>query len=244
MRCRPRALNALIAILFMIGSACFALGTIPAYISAVGTVADAITYFVGSVFFTSASFSQLVQSQSPEMAPDPGRGAGWRGALVFRAVLGHDRGWLAAVTQFPGTLAFNVSTGFAISSELTASQSHHLVWVPDFVGSILFLVSSGFAIVAVGPVLEIESGLVSWQIAWLNMIGSVFFMASAVGSYVLPASSREIDARWATLGTFLGAICFFAGAALMFPAWRQGLRIAAHGPSDRGQGAPAAADLA
>jgi hypothetical protein len=226
MRCRPRALNALIAVLFMIGSACFALGTVPAYISAVGGVTDAITYFVGSIFFTSASFSQLLQAQSPEMVADPAHENGWRGALVVRAWRPHDKGWLAAATQFPGTLAFNVSTLFAVSTELTASQAHQLVWVPDFVGSILFLVSSLFAILAVGPALEIEARMITWQVAWLNMIGSIFFMMSAVGSYVLPASTREINARWATLGTALGALCFFAGAALMFPEWRQEIRIA------------------
>jgi len=231
MRSRPRVLNALIAVLFMIGSACFALGTVPAYISAVGGVADAITYFVGSIFFTSASFCQLLQAQSPDMVANPAHENGWRGMLVVRAWLPHDTGWLAAGTQFPGTLAFNISTLFAVSTELTAHQAHQLVWVPDFVGSILFLVSSWFAILAVGPVLEIESRLITWQVAWLNMIGSIFFMMSAIGSYVLPASSREIDARWATLGTALGALCFFAGAALMFPEWHQEIRISeTHGP--------------
>jgi hypothetical protein len=226
MRFRPRALNALIAILFMIGSACFALGTIPAYVSAVGETADAITYFIGSIFFTSASFSQLVQSQSPAMSPDVGGDDSAAGPIVLRAWLPHNRGWLAAATQFPGTLAFNVSTAFAISTALTATQAHRLVWAPDFVGSILFLVSSGFAIHAVGRVMDLEPEMYSWQVAWLNMIGSIFFMLSAVAGLTLPHASREIDPRWASLGTQLGAICFFAGAALMFPEWGQARRIA------------------
>ena len=48
-------------------SSCFVLGSVPAYVNAVGGPVDALTYFVGSIFFTSASFSQLLQAQSPEM---------------------------------------------------------------------------------------------------------------------------------------------------------------------------------
>lgn len=226
MRARPRALNALIAALFMIGSACFALGTVPAYVTAVGPVPDAVTYFVGSIFFTSASFCQLVQSQSPAMSPELG-GDDWTWApVVLRAWLPGNRGWMAAITQFPGTLAFNVSTGFAIVMTLSTDQAHKLVWVPDFVGSVLFLVASAYGIAAVGPVEELELEMYSWQVAWLNMIGSIFFMLSAIASDTLPHSHLQVDVRWASLGTFLGAVCFFAGAWLMFPEWRQARRIA------------------
>ena len=46
MRLRPRRLNAAIAALVMIGSAGFAVGSVPAYASAVGATADAVTFFV------------------------------------------------------------------------------------------------------------------------------------------------------------------------------------------------------
>ena len=65
MTVRPARLNAAIAWLFMVGSACFVLGSVPAYLDAVGGWLDGITYFVGSIFFTSASYCQLVQAQSP-----------------------------------------------------------------------------------------------------------------------------------------------------------------------------------
>ena len=67
MRIKPVGLNSTVAWLFMIGSAGFVLGSVPAYIDAVGGTADSVTYFVGSLFFTSASFGQLVQAQSPAM---------------------------------------------------------------------------------------------------------------------------------------------------------------------------------
>ena len=64
---KPASLNAAIAWLFIIGSALFVLGSVPAYLNAVGATADSVTYFVGSLFFTAASFAQLVQAQSPAM---------------------------------------------------------------------------------------------------------------------------------------------------------------------------------
>lgn len=213
LRMRPRRLNTAIAWLFMIGAFCFALGTVPAYGAAVGAFADALTFFVGSVFFTSASFLQLVQAQSPAMVPSIADGT--PGAVRFVAWLPHDRNWLAAATQFPGTLAFNVSTLFALASSLTAAQAQRAVWRPDFVGSTLFLIASTFAILALGK----TPGRYPRRIAWLNMVGSIAFMVSAIASFVLPTSGSAVNPRWADLGTFIGAVCFLLGAALMLPAW-------------------------
>src|SRR5215212_4962610 len=49
----------------MLGASCFALGAIPAYVHAVGANADAMTFFVGSLFFTSASYSASGTSAKP-----------------------------------------------------------------------------------------------------------------------------------------------------------------------------------
>ena len=215
---RPRRLNSAIAWLFIIGASCFAVGVVPAYETFMGTFADALTFFVGSVFFTSASFLQLVQAQSPAMAPSDADSA--PSAVRFVAWLPHDRNWLAAATQFPGTLAFNVSTLFALATSLTAAQAQRAVWRPDFVGSMLFLIASTFAILALGS----APGRYPRRIAWLNMVGSVAFMASAIAAFVLPATGSAINPRWVDLGTFIGAICFLLGAALMLPAWRSLVR--------------------
>ena len=53
------------------------------------------------------------------------------------------------------------------------------------------------------------------------MVGSIFFMASALASFVLPSSGEVINTRVTVAGTLLGAVCFLIGAALMFPAWRR-----------------------
>ncbi len=224
MTVRPVRLNATIAWLFMIGSACFVIGSVPAYLSAVGGPIDGITYFVGSVFFTSASYCQLVQAQSPattgvdtigQHRPTTVRLWGWRP---------HDRAWLAAASQFPGTLFFNISTFAALTHNATAAESDRYVWRPDFFGSIMFLVASTYGILAVGRFLSWDPPSLPWRIGWVNMLGSVLFMASALASYVLPTTDELLDTRMAVAGTLLGAACFLVGAALMFPAWRQELR--------------------
>jgi hypothetical protein len=224
MTVRPARLNAAIAWLFMVGSACFVAGSVQAYAEAVGTWLDGITYFVGSIFFTAASFCQLVQSQSPAMTGVDEVAQNVPATVRLRGWLPHDRGWLAAATQFPGTLFFNISTFAALASNATASEADKAVWRPDLFGSVLFLVASAYGILAVsGRFLRWDPSSLPWQIAWVNMLGSVLFMASALASYVLPSTDEVLDVRVSVVGTLLGAVCFFVGAALMLPAWRRDL---------------------
>jgi hypothetical protein len=224
MNLRPVRLNAAIAGLFMIGSACFVVGSVPAYVNAVGGVVDGVTYFVGSIFFTSASFLQLVQSQSPSMTNVTEANQHRPSKVQFWRWLPHDRNWLAAITQFPGTLYFNVSTLLALAHNATVQEENRRVWRPDFFGSTLFLVASVFGILAVGRLLSFQPRSFPWRIAWLNMIGSIFFMASALASYVLPSSGDQLNTRIAVGGTLLGAVCFLIGAALLLPAWKHAVR--------------------
>ena len=223
MKIRPVRLNTSIAALFMVGSACFAIGAAPAYVSAAGTTADLVTFVIGSVFFTCASFSQLVQAQSPALAPAGPTRDRVPARAVLRAWLPHDRAWVAAAVQFPGTLFFNVTTSAALIQGLSVAEMDRQVWRPDFFGSVLFLVSSGFALAALEPgswrawrPLDL-----AWVIAWLNMLGSAAFMVSALASYVLPTTGGYLNSAWSDAGTFAGAVCFFLGAALMVPLWRR-----------------------
>jgi hypothetical protein len=126
------------------------LGTIPAYVDAVGAAADATTFFVGSIFFTSASYFQLVQAQSPGMTGVDKRRQHARVRVRPWAWRPRDMSWLAAATQFPGTLFFNHSTFAALAHNLTAAEADKMVWRPDVFGSVLFLVSSAYAIAALG----------------------------------------------------------------------------------------------
>jgi hypothetical protein len=181
-----------VAVLFMVGSACFALGAVPAYLDAVGVEADGVTFFVGSLFFTSAAGLQLWLSTD--------RAQRWAGGV-----------------QFVGTLLFNISTFDALQSSLSADQADHRVWTPDVLGSIAFLVASALAYAEVRrPWLRWRPGDLGWSIATLNMVGSIAFGVSAAAAYVLSNDTLR-DARRANLGTFLGAVCFLVGAALLIP---------------------------
>jgi hypothetical protein len=221
LKLRPRRLDIGIAVLFMIGSLGFALGSVGAYASAVGPRADAVTFFVSSIFFTAASFWQLVQSQSPAAAPGGAAHDEQRQSVFVFAWRPHDRNWLAAVIQFPGTLFFNGTTFYGITVAMSSSQYDKVVWRPDFYGSILFLVSSTFALLALGRLLSWRPRSDAWWIGWLNMLGSVAFMASAIGAFVIPKTSAAVDVSLADRGTFVGAVCFFVGALLIIPAWKQ-----------------------
>ena len=224
MTVRPAGLNSTIAWLFIVGSALFALGSVPAYINAVGTVVDSVTYFVGSIFFTAASFAQLLQAQTPAMTRVDIDSQRQRAPVRLSAWLPRDRNWLAAITQFPGTLFFNLSTGAALLHNTTVKQQDRRIWRPDFYGSTLFLVASVFALLALGRLLSLRPRSFPWWIAWLNMVGSILFMASALASYVLPGTDELINGPISVIGTLLGALCFLIGAILMFGAWRQAIR--------------------
>jgi len=168
----------------------------PGYFGLVGATADNATYAIGSVFFTVAAFTQL--RLTGRWQPGGWHDAGWSD-------------WWAAAIQFAGTLFFNVSTFSAL-----AGGDH--VWRPDAIGSVAFLVSSLLAVHAVTIRDRLWDPTVrTWRIAWINLLGSVAFGASAIGAYVAPGSDEATSLALANGGTFIGALCFLVGALLMTP---------------------------
>jgi len=224
MQIRPRHLNQLVSGLFAVGSACFVLGSVPGYASAVGSAGDAITYFVGSLFFTSASAAQLVQAQTPGATDVDAATERVPVAVVWLARRLGDMFWWASALQFPGTLFFNVTTLVATAHALTPQQMQSHVWRPDFVGSVLFLLSSGVAMMAIRRD-HIPHRLRSWGwwIAGLNLLGSIAFMVSAIAARLVPGTTEMVNPTVADSGTLVGALCFLVGALLMLPAWQSAL---------------------
>ena len=80
--------------------------------SLVGARADAVTYFVGSIFFTSAAYLQYVECISA--ARKARLEAGRRQRLVAIEVRRID--WWATSVQLLGTLFFNVTTFTALDA--------------------------------------------------------------------------------------------------------------------------------
>jgi hypothetical protein len=208
----PAARGWWIAVLFAIGSALFAIGSLPGYTSAVGTRWDAVTYFVGSVFFTSASFfayREAVDAAPPAQNPDRKR--------VLTVQPGRIDWWSTAI-QLVGTVYFNVSTGVAMADNLSAQAAYHHLWRPDAIGSACFLVSSALAwYEACHGWLAWRPGAWSWWITLANLIGSIAFGISAVAGYVNPVTGQVHNSGRADTQTLIGAVCFLVGSVLLLP---------------------------
>jgi hypothetical protein len=198
----PGALDWWMGVLFAIGASCFALGAAPGYLGAVGEHADGVTFFVGSIFFTTASYLQYREAGD-------GRGLSWKPRRPE---------WIAAAVQLVGTLFFNASTFHALEQNLSQSQLNHLVWRPDVYGSICFLVSSSIAWFCVARrCWSWQPQHLAWWIAGLNLIGSIAFGISAIGSEIVTASDQVRNATAMNLGTFIGGLGFLAAAIILLP---------------------------
>jgi YrhK-like protein len=201
------------ALLFAVGSAMF---LVPA-LAALGTSAAwiAVTFFCGSVFFTSASLLQLITAAE---LPHRFRPRTRRRPLRPRAWLPATVDWVAAGIQFLGTLMFNVSTFAAMNTALSTHQVNARVWAPNVIGSGCFLVSSLLAFAnAEHRWLSWRPGDLDWWIAALNLFGSLAFGVSAVASYVSPSTGLVVHGNLASLGTALGALGFLIAALLLVP---------------------------
>lgn len=210
----PHQLTWRIAVLFMIGASHFILGSL-LYLTGFSndSLIDVI-FFVGSIFFTSAGYSQYYQSINAQISigstPHNIR------RLWFAWQPRRIDFWVT-FSQLLGTLMFNINT-FDAFLELGWLGQDLAIWVPDMLGSILFLISGTLA------VLEICHRWLCWQprsFAWwstsINFTGCVAFMISALLAFVRPNPLFENLATYATVFTLIGAICFFVGAYLLWP---------------------------
>jgi len=208
----PGARGWWIAVLFAIGSLLFALGSVPAFSSTVGARWDTITYFIGSLFFTAASF--LSYREAVDAAPRAQYPA-HRRFFVFQP---RRIDWWATAVQLVGTVYFNISTGVAMAKSLSAGTAHRHVWRPDAIGSVCFLVASFLCwYEACHGWTAWRPKSWSWWITLANLVGSVAFGVSAVAGYVNPVTGQVHNSDGADATTLIGAICFLIGAVLLLP---------------------------
>jgi hypothetical protein len=182
---------------FAVGATCFLVGPLRPYAALVGGPADALTFFVGSLFFTAGGALQTLLAAPGRRAPGAGRAA-----------------WWTAVTQSAGTVFFNVSTFRALSTAIDDTDYTRLVWRPDALGSTCFMVSAviGYRASSRRGLRPVRAGAGWWQPA-VNLLGCVLFAVSAVAGYVVPSSGTMLDLAAANWTTSLGAACFLACAA-------------------------------
>ncbi|WP_412750904.1 hypothetical protein [Krasilnikovia sp. M28-CT-15] len=184
------------ALAFALGSLCFLVGPIPGYAGLVGATADAVTFFVGSVLFTTGGALQVRAAAAGRHEHGPGRAA-----------------WWAALIQSAGTVFFNISTFRALQTALSSPGYDRLVWRPDLFGSICFLVSGAVAYRASARHGWLPArGPAGWWQPGVNLLGCVFFGISALAGYVLPATGSMVSETLTNLNTCAGAACFLACA--------------------------------
>ena len=211
--------NRIIGALFALGSVLFMAGSALALVNAAfgwpsGRVIN-ITFFLGSIPFTTAAAMQHFQAAN---AGDLAARTGERIRAGIKIVGWQPRsaGWQSTFTQLLGTLAFNINTFDAIDPPAAAAMQDLVIWLPGLVGSVLFLVSGALAYVEAGHAyFSWRPGELGWRIAFVNLIGCIAFMTAGILSFVPtgPEPGWIAAAAFAHLG--IGAFCFFVGAVLM-----------------------------
>ncbi len=164
----PTRLAWWIAVLFIIGSSCFALGSFasnwPQYLSPEfgGSGVINTVFFVGSLFFTSAAGLQLLEAINGDVADIDTPGRHWH----WFAWKPHNAGYSASLIQFAGTVLFNFNTADAMITGLGWVGEDLLIWTPDVIGSVCFLVASYLALIEVShDFWSFQPRQVDWWIA-------------------------------------------------------------------------------
>jgi hypothetical protein len=216
----PGSLNWWIGAIFAVGSLLFALASLatllraPTGASSIGTATINRIFFAGSIPFTVAAYLQLFQAANA--AVPPGRASGQSRRTELLGWHPADIGWLSSALQFAGTLLFNVNTLDATLPSLDWLQQDLLIWGPDLFGSVLFLVSGYLAFIETCHAhWAFRPRSASWWVVFVNLLGCVAFMASALTAVVLPGL---VDAEIVTLSvtfTLIGAVGFLLGSLLM-----------------------------
>ena len=207
---RPSPMSWWMGGLFAAGSLCFALGSLPGYFDDVSPETLALTFFVGSVLFTGAGalqFREALHAPTDVVRARQGATRGWRTRPID---------WWATAIQLVGTLCFNVSTFAATRTGFTEGQERRLIWAPDLAGSICFFVASWLAYAEANTRIRPRPDRsVGWWIAAVNLAGSVAFGAAAIGARYLRTTDEPANIALVNAGTFVGALCFLTGAALL-----------------------------
>jgi hypothetical protein len=180
---------------FAIGSVCFLVAPFPGFVDLVGAEADAVVFFVGSLFFTAAALLQALGSEGADRLP--------------------------SLIQFAGTIYFNVDTFRAMRAAFSDTQIDRLIWTPEAIGSACFLVSGVLAYLSVRAAGHAARRNAEWRIAAINLAGCVFFGISTVASYVVPKTGTALDLAAANWTTGLGALCFLLGALMVIRQARE-----------------------
>ena len=220
----PGRLTWWVAVCFMVGAFLFSLGSVvslvPRLFEGISQSAMALDliFFCGSIFFTTAAFLQLLESMNAGEEISLEAQSPRREKFRWFAWMPKRIDFMAGFVQFIGTLMFNISTFSAMVSWANWQGEELFIWRPDFVGSVCFITASILVMLEVcHRFLCFRAHSISWWIMAVNLVGSTGFMLAAVFAFITPKTTEPIDMVAVNVFTFLGAVCFFAGAYLLLP---------------------------
>ena len=180
-----------IGLIFIVGSICFVLGTVPLAFSTVAdwmgwsTWALDFTCFMGSVFFTIGSYMLVLEALNAPSDPSAShskkpkrrrwRWLGWEWERIDFRIAG---------VQLTGAIVFNVNCGMALVEGLSWWQSDLFVWTPSTLASCCFVTASYLGLVEVS---NRRWAWLVWDMAWwinfFSLLGSLGFLCSSLVGY-------------------------------------------------------------
>ena len=221
----PSRLTWWVAVLFIIGSALFGLGGYGITFKqgssiswTAGMTLDWI-FFIGSIFFTAASYCQLLESINAGDSEGLYPNENLSDKFLWMSWQPKRIGYMASLIQLIGAIMFNFNTGNVFLNDLSWIQQDLLIWIPNMIGCICFLIASRLAFI------EVAHGFWTWQpknIAWwitvINILGSIGFMISALYSLAVPVGDSSASFIWLSgFFTFQGGLFFFIASYLLLP---------------------------
>jgi len=193
-----------IASTFIIGSILFAAGAVLPTLSGIPSQAILSVYLTGSTLYLTGATVQLVRGRHMAIHSASGPQAARRLA---------NRNSLGAIIQVTGAIFFQVSATGDLLRSLSATPQEQILWVPDLTGSICFVVASAIFFSLQYPIQHRKGNPISDRtLAMLNIWGSLFFVASAIGVYAPALTGESLYPKLANVGTFIGAIFFLVSS--------------------------------
>ncbi|WP_309398316.1 hypothetical protein [Cerasicoccus maritimus] len=234
---RVESLSWWIGLIFIIGSICFVVGTVP---TAYPGVLDwfglqpynyALVCFIGSVWFTIGSyllllealntdFDATVQLKAHELEryvehkpqDQRTRRIRWMGFAGNRLDY-----WIATV-QLIGAITFNINCGMGLVEGMNWVIADILVWTPSTVASCFFVTASYLGLVEVSH--RKWAWLwwdVSWWINFFSLLGSFGFLISSVVGYFGQGPLQMPQWLGNYFALMMGSWFFLFGTYLMVP---------------------------
>ena len=198
-----------IASTFIVGSILFATGAVLPAFARVPSQAILLIYLIGSTLYLVGATVALVHGR--HMAIHSAGGP----QLALRFA---NRNSLAATIQVIGAILFQVSATGDLLRFLSPTHHDQVLWVPDLTGAICFVVASAIFFSLQYPIQHRKGNLMSGRtLAVLNIWGSLFFVASAIGDYTPAFTEQALYPVLANVGTFIGALFFLVSSVPGLP---------------------------